>query len=290
MGVTNVTGRPPSAEDGSAAGGPDPEAGQSLFAPERRLAISQQAVIQGRVSVAELAARFAVAPETIRRDLDVLERQGRIQRVHGGAIPPIGRSGREAAVDDRRATRIEAKTAIARAAMSHLPPAHGSILLDGGSTTGQLAAAMAAAAREDALDPVTVVTNFPAAGVELSQAEAADVLLLGGRLRRVTETVVGAQTNAALGSISADVAFLGANGISAALGLTTPDAEEAAAKRLIAARSQRVIALADSSKFGLEHLCTFAELAWVDVLITDAAPPPPLAEAMDRAEIEVVIA
>lgn len=286
MGVMDITERALPAPRSA----PDPEPGPALFAPERRVAISQQAVLQGRVAVAELAAQFSVAPETIRRDLDILERQGRIQRVHGGAIPPARSTGREAAVDDRRATRIEAKTAIARAALAFLPPAHGSVLLDGGSTTGQLAAAMSAAAQEGALDPVTVVTNFPAAGVELSRAEAVDILLLGGRLRRVTETVVGAQTIAALSSISADVAFLGTNGVSAVLGLTTPDAEEAAAKRLIAARSQRVIALADSSKFGAEHLCTFAPLEEIDVLITDAAPPPSLADALNRAEIEVVIA
>lgn len=282
----NITEQPLSGD----AAGSDPDTGQGLFAPERRQAISQQAAVQGRVSVAELAVQFSVAPETIRRDLDVLERQGRIQRVHGGAIPPLGRNGREAAVDDRRATRIGAKASIARAAMGHLPPAHGSILLDGGSTTGCLAAAMSAAAREGALEPVTVVTNSPSAGVELSHARDVEVLLLGGRLRPVTETVVGAQTNALLSSISADVAFLGSNGLSAVLGLTTPDAEEAAAKRLIAARSQRVIALVDSTKFGAEHLCTFADLSAIDVLITDAVPPSSLAEALNRAEIEVVIA
>lgn len=282
----NITEQPLSGD----AAGSDPDTGQGLFAPERRQAISQQAAVQGRVSVAELAVQFSVAPETIRRDLDVLERQGRIQRVHGGAIPPLGRNGREAAVDDRRATRIGAKAAIARAAMGHLPPAHGSVLLDGGSTTGCLAAAMSAAAREGALEPVTVVTNSPSAGVELSHARDVEVFLLGGRLRPVTETVVGAQTNALLSSISADVAFLGSNGLSAVLGLTTPDAEEAAAKRLIAARSQRVVALVDSTKFGAEHLCTFADLSAIDVLITDAVPPSSLAEALNRAEIEVVIA
>ncbi len=282
----NITEQPLSGD----AAGSDPDTGQGLFAPERRQAISQQAAVQGRVSVAELAVQFSVAPETIRRDLDVLERQGRIQRVHGGAIPPLGRNGREAAVDDRRATRIGAKAAIARAAMGHLPPAHGSVLLDGGSTTGCLAAAMSAAAREGALEPVTVVTNSPSAGVELSHARDVEVLLLGGRLRPVTETVVGAQTNALLSSISADVAFLGSNGLSAVLGLTTPDAEEAAAKRLIAARPPRVIALVDSTKFGAEHLCTFADLSAIDVLITDAVPPSSLAEALNRAEIEVVIA
>lgn len=271
------------------AAGSDPDTGQGLFAPERRQAISQQAAVQGRVSVAELAVQFSVAPETIRRDLDVLEQQGRIQRVHGGAIPPLGRNGREAAVDDRRATRIGAKAAIARAAMGHLPPAHGSVLLDGGSTTGCLAAAMSAAARRGPRARHGR-DELPSAGVELSHARDVEVLLLGGRLRPVTETVVGAQTNALLSSISADVAFLGSNGLSAVLGLTTPDAEEAAAKRLIAARSQRVIALVDSTKFGAEHLCTFADLSAIDVLITDAVPPSSLAEALNRAEIEVVIA
>ena len=261
-----------------------------MYAPERHTEILSRARAAGRVEVTALATDLDVTQETIRRDLDVLERQGRIQRVHGGAIPPLGRNGREAAVDDRRATRIGAKAAIARAAMGHLPPAHGSVLLDGGSTTGCLAAAMSAAAREGALEPVTVVTNSPSAGVELSHARDVEVLLLGGRLRPVTETVVGAQTNALLSSISADVAFLGSNGLSAVLGLTTPDAEEAAAKRLIAARSQRVIALVDSTKFGAEHLCTFADLSAIDVLITDAVPPSSLAEALNRAEIEVVIA
>ena len=166
----NITEQPLSGD----AAGSDPDTGQGLFAPERRQAISQQAAVQGRVSVAELAVQFSVAPETIRRDLDVLERQGRIQRVHGGAIPPLGRNGREAAVDDRRATRIGAKAAIARAAMGHLPPAHGSVLLDGGSTTGCLAAAMSAAAREGALEPVTVVTNSPTPAMSRSSCWADD--------------------------------------------------------------------------------------------------------------------
>lgn len=295
MGVIDIT--PGDTEGriavGTAADSPAGERGstQTLFAPERRLAITRRAVAQGRVAVAELAERFCVAPETIRRDLDALEKEGRIQRVHGGAIPPTRRTTVEPTARDRRTTHSTAKAAIARAAMAHLPGAHGSVLLDGGTTTAALAAQIAAAGEHPrGLDPLTVVTNSPSSGVELAKAHAVEVLLLGGRLRDVTETVVGATTISLLSNISADVVFLGANGVSAALGLTTPDPDEAAAKRIMVARSQRVILLADSSKFGEEHLCTFAELPDVDVLITDAAPPPPLAAALAAARIEVVVA
>lgn len=262
-----------------------------MYAEERRQAIVQLTAARGRVSVADLAVTFAVAPETIRRDLDVLVRSGQVDRVHGGAIPRSSFGTIESTARERRTTRGDAKAAIARAAMAYLPESHGSIILDGGTTTGALAAEMTLRSEQDpTAGPLTVITDSVRTGLELSTTRSLTVHLLGGVIRDVTETVVGAMALTMLGQVSADVAFLGTNGLSADFGLTTPDVEEAAVKRLMTTRSRRCILLADASKFDSNYMCTFAELEQVDVLITDAQPPRHLAQALKAHEIEVVIA
>lgn len=261
-----------------------------MYAEERRHAIVRLASARGRVSVADLAAQFDVAPETIRRDLDVLVRSGLVDRVHGGAIPRSSFRTSESSARERRTTRGEAKAAIARAALAYLPDVHGSIILDGGTTTGALASEIILKSEQEPIaGPLTVITNSVRTGLELSTARNLSVHLLGGVIREVTETVVGATALNMLGNIAADVAFLGTNGLSAKYGLTTPDVEEAAIKRVMATRSQRSILLADASKFDSDYLCTFADLDQIDVLITDAQPPSRLAEALEAHEIEVVI-
>lgn len=300
MGVTEITSgadaNPPGAghngRDGAAASsGSNAMSAPTMYAEERRQAIVRLASARGRVSVTDLAVQFAVAPETIRRDLDVLVRTGLVDRVHGGAIPRSSFGTNESSARERRTTRGDAKAAIARAAMEYLPEAHGSIILDGGTTTGALAAEITLATEQDPTSgPLTVITDSVRTGLELSTTRNLSVHLLGGVIRDVTETVVGATALTMLGRVAADVAFLGTNGLSADYGLTTPDVEEAAVKRLMASRSHRCILLADASKFDTDYLCTFAELDQLDVLITDAQPPTRLAQALAAHEIEVVIA
>lgn len=290
MGVTKIT-------SSNEADTPGPEShdqvigAPSMYAEERRNAIVQLTLTKGRVAVADLATQFAVAPETIRRDLDVLVRSGMIDRVHGGAIARSSFGTSESSAQERRTTHGEAKAAIARAARAYLPETHGGVIVDGGTTTGALAAEITIRAEQDPTrGPLTVITNSVRTGLELSATRNLSVHMLGGVIREVTETVVGATALSMLNSIAADVAFLGTNGLSAVYGLTTPDTEEAAVKRLMVARSQRRILLADSSKFDSDYLCTFAELDQLDVLITDAPPPRALSTALATHKIEVVIA
>ena len=93
----------------------------------------------------------------------------------------------------------------------------------------------------------------------------------------------------ALESIRVDVAFVGTNGLHPERGLTTQDPDEAAVKNAMCRAARRVVVLADSSKFGHEFLVSFAPLDGVDVLVTDAPPPGPLASALDTHGIEVVL-
>ena len=114
--------------------------------------------------------------------------------------------------------------------------------------------------------------------------------MLGGRVRGVTQTAVGESTVRALEPLRLDVAFLGANGVTATHGCTTPDEAEASVKRAMLRAAQRVVVLADSSKLGREHLVRFASAGEVDVLVTDSDADPDAVSALQDAGIDVVVA
>jgi DeoR family fructose operon transcriptional repressor len=232
-----------------------------MYAAERQQRIIAEARRDGRVEVTALADVLGVAAETIRRDLTALERRGSLRRVHGGAIP-VERLEVEPSLATRFGRLTEVKRRIAARALDELP-AGGSIILDSGTTTQAVA---------ELLPPdldLTVLTNsLPAASV-LSTHPGVTLYLIGGRVRGQTGAAVGDWTTRALGDGVVDVALVGTNGFSVSRGLTTPDQSEALAKRAMVAAARTCIVLSDSSKAGDAHLHRFADLADVDVLITD---------------------
>ncbi|MGH3440885.1 MAG: DeoR/GlpR family DNA-binding transcription regulator [Nitriliruptorales bacterium] len=251
-----------------------------MYAEERRAEIAERASRNGRVEVARLADDFAVTPETVRRDLTDLERRGVLRRVHGGAIP-VGRLRSEPAVAEKAALMAAEKRRIAEAALDHLPRT-GTILLDAGTTTGALA---------DLLPTdrdLTVVTNGLPIAMTLSTRSNLTLLLVGGRVRGRTLAQVDDWAVRTLDELSVDVAFLATNGVSVARGLTTPDPAEAAAKRAMVRTGRQVVLLADRTKIGEEHFVRFADLADVDVLITDAGAAETDVTAIAAAGVEVV--
>jgi DeoR family fructose operon transcriptional repressor len=255
-----------------------------MYAEERQQLITRTAHRDGRVSVSRLAAELEVASETIRRDLEILDRRGILRRVHGGAVPAESLRLVEVDVPERAATHVAEKERIARAALAHLPVGGGAVILDGGTTAAQLAALLPA-------DPaLTVITNSVPAAVALAARSVMPVYLLGGRLRGVTQATVGNEAQSLLGRTRVDVTFLGTNGVTAAHGLSTPDPDEAGTKRAMVAAARRVVALADSSKFGQEHLVSFARAEDVDVIITDTGVPDADRAALEALDVEVVVA
>ncbi|MFZ2511385.1 MAG: DeoR/GlpR family DNA-binding transcription regulator [Gordonia sp. (in: high G+C Gram-positive bacteria)] len=256
-----------------------------MYAEERQQEIANEVRARGRVAVADLAQRFDVTGETVRRDLGVLAQQGVLHRVHGGAVRPDVRTvGDEPDLEQREQSHLAAKTAIGIAAQTFLPPPGGSVIFDAGTTT--LRAALSVPGDRD----LTVVTNAVPLAAHLSTLPGCDVTLLGGRLRRKTLATVGASTVAALNRLRASVVFLGTNGLSLNHGLSTPDPEEAAAKSAMIAAANRVIVLADSSKFNRELLVRFGRISDIDAIVTDAGIDVPLAADLAALDIEVVIA
>ena len=238
-----------------------------MYAEERQHEIVTRARQLGRVAVGELAARYEVTPETIRRDLDALAARGLLCRVHGGAVPAEKLRLGEPSVPARDVSSPAEKLAIAEKAISLLPHREGlTVLIDAGTTTARLCGLLPARVGR-------IITNsVPAAGV-LSEQEGRSVWLLGGEVRGVTQAVVGPVAQETLGRLRVDIAFLGTNGFSVEHGFSTPHPSEAAIKRAMVACAREVVVLADSSKLGVDHLVQFASLDDVDVLVTDAGLP-----------------
>lgn len=263
-----------------------------MFAEERQQLISALVAERGRVSVTDLADRFSITTETIRRDLAALEVSGNLRRVHGGAVPSDRLSTREESILERAVQRQSEKLRIATAALALIPePTTGSILLDAGSTTETLADLLAQRAPSaNGTDELVVITHaIPIAG-KLSSTPGIALQILGGRVRGLTQAAVGQSTVEAAYRLRPDIAFVGTNGIHPAFGLSTPDPEEAAVKAAFVTSARRVVALADSSKLDAETLVQFATLKDVDTLITDSEPSAELAAALAEAGVDVVIA
>ncbi len=269
-----------------------------MFAEERQQLIVGLISASGRASVTDLAERFRITTETVRRDLAALESAGSVRRVHGGAVSPDRISTTEESILERTDRRPAEKTRIAQAALALIPKGRaGSILIDAGSTTEALAELLAArasgASTPGASLPETelvVITNALPIAARLSGEPGVAVHLLGGRVRGLTQAAVGSATVQAVHRLRPDIAFIGANGIDAVYGLSTPDIEEAAVKASFVQSARRIVVLADSSKLDTETLVQFASLKDLDTLITDRNPEGYLAEALTEAGVEVVVA
>jgi DeoR family fructose operon transcriptional repressor len=263
-----------------------------MFAEERQRLVAARVTEAGRVSVTELAERFAVTTETVRRDLATLEQAGVLRRVHGGAVPADNASTTETTLSERLDQHLPEKRLIAEAAAELIATSRpGSILLDAGSSTEALVDVLlmqqASTNRRDDGEQLVITNALPLAD-KLAGAPGRAVHLLGGRIRGLTRAAVGHETVDAVERLRPDLAFIGTNGVHAAFGLSTPDSEEAAVKAAFVRSARRVVVLADASKLGVETLVQFARLDQIDAIVTNADPEPDLAAALEKAGVEVV--
>ena len=227
---------------------------------ERQALILDHLRRHGRVVAAELAARFAVSEDSIRRDLRELAARGLCKRVYGGALPlaaPV------APLRQRRLQQPERKQALARKAASLVRPGQ-VLLLDAGSTNAAIAAALPE--RSD----LTVVTNAPDVALALLDREGFEVLLIGGRLERAIGGTVGAQAVRSLRDLRADLCFPGACAIDPD-GLWSFDDEEAQFKRAMIESSGETVVVVTADKLGTVATHRIAALKEVQHLVVEAA-------------------
>ena len=232
---------------------------------ERIDAIRSHLYTHGFSSIQALADAVGASLPTIRRDLVVLERQGAIDRVHGGARIAEG-SSVEMAFQERAKRNIDAKRAIAASAYELLVP-HATVFLDAGTTVLQLARLI----RVNPL-PLRIFTNGLAVAQEFLDIPHLEVSLLGGQLRSENASTVGPQAEAMLEALWFDQLFLGVSGIGPDGAIYSVDSAEANLNRCMLSRAAQRFLLADSSKFGTMATYRVSPLT-EGRIITDAGLP-----------------
>ncbi len=229
-------------------------------ATTRREEIYHLALTTGLASVDDLSARFGVTASTIRRDLALLNGQGRLARTYGGAMA-LG-AHPEASLRQRTGEAFEQKHAIARLAATLVRPGE-NIMLDAGSTIGALAHELRS------FQDLFVTTPGINTLQELADSEGVTLDCLGGRMRSLSQSFVGPLAEASLERMSFDRAFLGADAVSAEDGLCEADHAQTRLKELAARRSDEVYVLAHAAKLGLRPFHAWARLPLPWTLITD---------------------
>ena len=254
------------------------------FADERQAAIANLVEDRGRARVSELADEFGVSSVTIRKDLDVLADRGRVIRTHGGAIAPRAQ-GRDLAYDVRDRMQQREKAAIGEAAASHVADGE-SILIDASTTGLYLVRELM---RRGLGQSLTIVTNSIRLATETASRPDVVVLLMGGRVRGRSLSLVGQLGDSVLQRVNVHKAFVGAAGFSLEEGLTETTEEEAQIKRVMVAAAREVYALIDNSKWGRVASATFCRTEGLTGVFTDADAPPEMVRALEDKGVEVMV-
>lgn len=249
------------------------------LAADRREQILDLLRRQRAVRVSELAESFGVSPMTVRRDIEALEADGVVERVHGGARLPVPHEHAEPEPRQKALLQPGEKHAIARAAAELVVPGT-AVGIGSGTTTLELARVLAD--RED-LDGLTVVTNAPAVADVLDGVDGVGVVLIGG-VRTISGALVGPIATSGIRQLNLHTLVIGCHGIDPERGATAPNLLEAEANRAFMAQAATTVVLADATKWGVTGLATFATFDDIDVLVTDDA----LAEGHARALSEQV--
>ncbi|MBP2702308.1 DeoR/GlpR transcriptional regulator [Microbispora sp. RL4-1S] len=252
-----------------------------MLPAQRQQRILEALSRSGTVRTDDLARRLGVSRETARRDLALLERRALVVRVHGGAVAAPSGTGQESSYLERSTAQTDAKSVIAALAAGLVRPGQ-TVVIDVGTTAVHAARALPAAFRG------VVATCSLLVAAELAGRAGVEVLVAGGRVRRGDLAVSNACTLGFFTDLRADVAFLGSGGVDARAGFTDHFLDEVATKRVIIANTERTYVLADATKHGRVAAHRVCGLDGVAGLITDAAPPPPLATALAEAGAEVV--
>ena len=235
---------------------------------------------QGFVSIPDLRSALDVSESTIRRDLDWLVAEGEAQRTHGGVFY-TGGGASLSLFEDRRAGHWEGKRQVAIVA-SRLIDDHDTLLLDGGSTTYELA-------RQLVGRPLQIVTNsLPVANL-FASSDQTDLVLLGGYVHSRTAVSLGPYANQMLASLNVQKAFLSIAGANAR-GYYNSNLLLVETERAMMSCADQTIVVADSSKFGKSSLARLCELDQVQMLVTDQGLSTAWRERLTAAGVSLVMA
>lgn len=244
-----------------------------------------------RVTVNELCQECGASEATIRRDLQEMEKNGLLRRVHGGAellkTTFFDSEARELTLREKLLLNIKAKRQIGKAA-AELVEDDDRIFLEAGSTVMQMIPYLWG--KRD----LVVVTNCLAVAEEVAKNTNIRMILAGGEYRPTSMAMAGPVAESCLqqifSQIYVDKLFMGADGVTLEEGVTTPSLDESRVGLLLIKMVKKKILLADSTKFGRVDLCRFAPVEAFDTIVTDSGISPDLVKGLKKKGIELIVA
>lgn len=241
-----------------------------MLTSQRKQLILEKLEAEGQVQSTALSVHFSVSEDTIRRDLRELAAEGRLQRVHGGALPA---SSAVVPFAERKTVKMDAKRNVARKG-AQLISAGQVVIIDGGTTTAELITFLPPDLQ------ITIVTHSPSIALGLVEHPLIDVILIGGRLYKHSIVTVGAAAIEGIGNIHADLFFMGVTGIHPDAGLTTGDFEEACIKRAFSGKAAETIVLASPEKINTASSFAIGDVSLANTMVVE--------DGTDRAWINAI--
>ncbi|QBC02702.1 DeoR/GlpR family DNA-binding transcription regulator [Enterobacter cloacae] len=249
-----------------------------MLTSQRKQLIIEKLETEGQVQSKALSIFFDVSEDTIRRDLRELAAEGRLQRVHGGALPS---SSAIAPFAERQSVKMDAKKKVAQKG-AQLISSGQVVIIDGGTTTAELITFLPPDLH------ITVVTHSPSIALGLVTHPAVEVILIGGRLYKHSIVAVGAGAIEGIENIHADLFFMGVTGIHPDAGLTTGDFEEACIKRAFSGRAAETIVLASPEKINTASSFVIGDVSLANTIVVDGNTDEDWIRALSEKGVSVI--
>lgn len=249
-----------------------------MLKEERHSFILNEVKVRNRVLLTDLASKLAVSEDTIRRDLKLLDEEGKVKKVHGGAI---SNSFHLYSYKEDQIYAHQTKAIIAQKTHNLLKDGQ-VIIMTGGTTNLEFARWL-----PKSLQATIFTPSLPVA-MQLSEHEHVEVILIGGRLSREAQIALGTDTILSLSQIKADICFLGTGNLDAAQGLTEFDWDVVQLKKAIIQASKKVVALTISEKINSIQRYKICDIQSIQTLVTELHPDEPLLQPFRKNGLEII--
>lgn len=252
-----------------------------MLALERQKKIIELLDCDGVVLVSKLSLDLGVTEETIRRDLEKLEKQDMLRRTHGGAVP-FDESAYDLSLETRKRKNTDEKQKLAKAAVKFISPGD-TIFLDAATTTFFIAKEI------KSIHNLTVITNSMRVLTELAGLDTVKVIAIGGAVSQ-NQSLVGNIAEQCIENYFANKMFFSSKGLTSQAGILDSNAEESGIKKKMMQNCSNIYYMCDSSKIGKVGFIKLANFTDIDAFITSADIDDALREKLTEAEVEIVIA